>query len=208
MITFPQRLKTNTAPKTKVKTAADQARVTAQEAVDQYQEMVANLREAEKEFRDTYPDAADALRQINEYRDSIAEHIERAKVLVRNAGVTIGEFEVTKKKSQPAYNPALTCDCLKEAVKRAVTELNDLDSSHDSGAAISWADAHDRMEGTYILVHSLDSVLAAEVVKTLPFEKDNARLFFPANPHIAELFTDAWDEGGAELTTAVKVPKL
>jgi soluble cytochrome b562 len=205
---LPTRLKTN---KTKVPakaTAADVAKIQAQEAVDQYHEMVSNLREAEKEFRTKYPDAADDLEQIKEYRDSISEHIERAKVLVRTAGVTIGEFEVTKKKSQPSYDPALACICLKEVVSRAAGELTDLDSAKGSAAAITWADAHDRMEGVYLLVHSLDSMLEAEVVKALAFEKDSAKLFFPANPHISEVFVKAWDAGGKELTPAVKVPKL
>jgi len=204
---FPTKLK-STKPATKIKTAADATRHAAQEAVDHYNEMVAALRDAEKQFRDEFPEAHEALERLNEYKDEINEHIDRTKVLVRTAGVSIGDFKVTKKKSQPNYKPSEARECLKTLVSRAVTELNDLDSMEASAADMSWRDAHDRMEGVYILTHSLDGLLEAEVITTLPFDKDNAKLFMPANPQIADLYVEAWDPGGEELTPAVKVPKL
>lgn len=208
MMDLPSRLKTKgSKPKAK-ENAAGAAKRAAQDAVDQYQEMVNDLREAEKSFRQEFPEAHEALEKMNEFKDEIAEQIDRAKILVRNAGVSIGDFKLTKKKSQPAYKPDDTRECLKNLVSRAVTELNDLDSMEDSAADMSWKDAHDRMEGVYILTHSLDGLLEAEVIKALPFDKDNAKLFMPANPHIADLYVEAWDPGGEELTPAVKVPKL
>jgi hypothetical protein len=174
--------------------------------VDQYQEMVTALREGEREFRESFPEAHEMLERLNEYKDEIGEHIDRTKILVRTAGVSVGDFKVTKKKSQAAYKPDASGACLKELVTRAVTELNDLDAME--GTDTSWTEAHDRMQGVYILTHALDGLFESEVVTSLPFNKDNAKLFFPANTHIAELFEEAWDEGGAELTPAVKVPKL
>lgn len=173
----------------------DSAKKLAQKAVDDYQEMLGNLRDAEKEFRDNHPEAADDLERIGEYRDQVQEHIDRTKLLVRAAGVSIGDFKVTKKKTQPGYLPEEIVGVIAEMTEGAVKELEDREDAMG-------------MDSTKTLVLALSELFESGVVKAISFDKDAAKIFFPNAADMAQLFQPAWDEGGKELTPAVKVPTL
>lgn len=92
--TGPSKLKKK-APK---KTAAF---AKAKEAVDQVDTLREQLKQQKTDFEGEFPEANVALDEIKQTEDAVYSAIETAKPLVREAGVTIGEFKYTARTSQP-----------------------------------------------------------------------------------------------------------
>jgi len=90
-----------TAPKPSVK--LDPVSI-ATKAVKEYEQMAEDLSSARGQFENQYPEAKAELERIDQFRSEVVEHVEKTKILVREAGQTIGPFEFTAKFSKPGYD--------------------------------------------------------------------------------------------------------
>lgn len=92
----------------KVKTVGGAAPKTewspAHEAVKRFEEMRSELDSMKDEFEERFPEAVVELRAIKELEDEIQEHIEKTKLLVRDAKETVGDFKLKRRYSKAGYD--------------------------------------------------------------------------------------------------------
>lgn len=75
----------------------------AEEAVEVFEEMLDTLGQLNDYFEKTYPAAAAELETINRHRDEMEEQAAACKLLVRDAGTTVGNFICMTKETTPCY---------------------------------------------------------------------------------------------------------
>jgi len=75
----------------------------AEKAVGLYQEEHQNLIDMQTHFEEEYPEASQFMQTIKQQEDIVVESIASAKVLVAQAGKTVGDFICKPKFSKPRY---------------------------------------------------------------------------------------------------------
>ena len=122
------KMKTKSTPKMKngqvQKPKKTKKRERAEEAVDRFEEMRDALLNARQQFEDDYPKANAVLQEIKQIEDDVREQIGACKILVRDAGQSIGEFTCTKKATSEGY------------VGTQILELIGKLTPHDAGVLI------------------------------------------------------------------------
>lgn len=93
----------------------------AELAVNKYEEMRDDLVEARQDFEKTFPKAAAKMQEIYSREDDTREQIDACKILVRDAGQSIGEFTYTAKTTSEGF------------VGGMILELISAMNSHDAG---------------------------------------------------------------------------
>ena len=76
----------------------------AEQAVETFEEMKKDLILMREEFQQTYPKAHAVLQEIHKQEDDTREQIAACKILVRDAGESIGEFVYTPKSTNEGYD--------------------------------------------------------------------------------------------------------
>lgn len=86
----------------------------AKKAVKEFEDKRSELDDMREEFANNFPEANEVLTAIDEVEDETRSLIGIAKELVRDAGMTIGEFKFQAKNSRPGYNPKKLLDTILE----------------------------------------------------------------------------------------------
>jgi len=84
----------------------------AEVAVRQYEEKAKEYYAEREQFEQSYPEALVELQRIGEIKEDVLESIEKAKILVRDAGVSIGDFRVQTKFTQAGYDASKMTELL------------------------------------------------------------------------------------------------
>lgn len=95
----------------------------AEEAVHKYEEMKDQYIVMQKDFEKSFPQANAKLQEIKQLEDDIRQQIDGCKVLVRDAGQTIGEFAYTAKFTSEGYDGAKLVELISKLPKETAGEL-------------------------------------------------------------------------------------
>lgn len=129
----------------------------AEEAVSKYQEMRKQYVLLEDEFQEKFPQAHAHLQNIKKLEDDIRTQIDGCKILVREAGHTIGEFIFTAKATTEGYSGSKLVELIakledadagelfKELVERGFIEAVSVDKAAAKVVRASDATLRDRL---------------------------------------------------------------
>lgn len=105
-------LKKSGAAAKKAAPKVDSKLAQAQKCVEQYEERRGELEEKKGDFETEFPEAQLAINDIKKTEDEVRELIETAKVAVRGAGQTVGDFRFVAKSTTPGYLPEKVLEVL------------------------------------------------------------------------------------------------
>jgi hypothetical protein len=95
----------------------------AEEAVARYEEMRDDYIAAQQEFEKAYPKAFAKMQEIRAREDDVREQIGACKILVRDAGQSIGEFTFTSKFSSEGFVGARILELIAKMPAKEAGEL-------------------------------------------------------------------------------------
>ena len=87
----------------------------ARTAVNLFEQELATLRQMETDWRDNFPDAAEAVDDIKRQRDLVEDKLKKAKPLVAKAKVTVGDFKAQRKYKSAHYDETMITQMLASA---------------------------------------------------------------------------------------------
>lgn len=184
----------------------------AQAAVEQFEHMREEYEAMWSQFRSDYPEAYQLFTAIEEHKVNLQQHVLETKEVIREAGVSIGEFVCTPKFTKPHYDAEVMFDIMTKlllhAAECAEVVSSALANAAEAGAELDAAEMIDHMNGVRKMVGMINELIRSGAVKGVSADQATLKVLMPRNPDISATFNDSYDRGGTPLTPAVEIPKI
>jgi len=114
------RLRPPTKPSLAIKVDKNaQLRKAAEDAVAKFEEERDALLQMREEFRQSFPDATDALEAIKQQEDVVNDVIAQAKTRIAQAKISVGDFLCKRAFGKPGYDDDVLTEILRTSSDRA-----------------------------------------------------------------------------------------